>query len=183
MGNPFKKILGFFKALGRRLGGALVSVGKHISEEQFDYALAIARAAVDRFTDNANRRTWAVHEVQTKFGLSESLARVAVELAVHSLKQGEQRLFEQLDEVLTPETESNWVGGEGAAAPVLPDGPSGEPLTEEEAAAVVESSPFPAGEDEAGGPADEGSVTGEANSEPAGSEPAGAAVADPAQVF
>lgn len=150
MGNPFGKILGWLKALGRKLGGALVSVGKHITEEQFDYALMVARAAVDRFTDNANRRTWAVHEVQTKFGVSESIARMAVELAVHTLKRGEQKLFEELDELLTPETEGVVVT-------------TSLQLSEDEAKAVVEVSPLP--EDDGPGQANQ------AQAEPAAAEP------------
>lgn len=126
--NIFSKIGAFFKMIGKKLGGALVSVGKHITEAQFDAALAYAQQAVTMFTDNANRRTWVKHQLMQELHLSENMAGIALELAVHTLKQGEQKLFAELDDLLTPPSQET--DRETNPSPIQDQPPMGDPIAD-----------------------------------------------------
>lgn len=98
-------VVGFFKKLGKvfgKLGWVFSFMLKTFTEEQFDAALAIAREAVDKFSDNANRRTWVVHQLTTKLHLPESAARFLLEAVVQYAKRKEDDLFDKLDDILTP---------------------------------------------------------------------------------
>ncbi len=101
-GNSF---VGFFKKLGKvfgKLGWLLGFVLHTFTEAQFDAALTIAREAVDKFADNANRRTWVVHELTTRLHLPDSVARFLLEAVVQYAKRAEDDLFDKLDDILTP---------------------------------------------------------------------------------
>lgn len=140
--NIFSKIGAFFKMIGKKLGGALVSVGKHITEAQFDAALAYAQQAATMFTDNANRRTWVKHQLMQELHLSENMAGIALELAVHTLKQGEQKLFDELDDLLTPPSqETDRETNPSPTGDPIPTGDPTAPAQTSEPIAEPESEP------------------------------------------
>lgn len=51
-------------------------------------AVSIVRDAAERTADNPERRAWAVKELQAH-GLSENMARLAVEVAVARMKRAQ----------------------------------------------------------------------------------------------
>lgn len=113
-------IFGFFKRFGR-LGKLLAGLTSLFTEAQLDFAIAQARAAVDKFTggsnDNANRRTWLVFVLERELHLPPHLANLLAELAVTQLKHLEDEAFKKLDDVL--------VGSD--ATPVVDHPPSDQP--------------------------------------------------------
>jgi hypothetical protein len=79
-------IKSFFTGLGkllRKAANLAVEVG--ISDELLDLALSWVRVASTSFTDNAERREFVVKMLTSK-GIPESVARLAVELAVQLFK-------------------------------------------------------------------------------------------------
>lgn len=80
-----------FTGIGKLVARAFQSsVGRGLTDAVMDAALAYVRAAAGRFTDNAERREWAVDMLARKLHIPESLARVAIELAVQAWKAERQ---------------------------------------------------------------------------------------------
>lgn len=67
----------------RRIFGAL----RHsVSPALLAEALSLVQSAAEYFTENTERREWAVRELVTR-GIPESVARFVVELAVRQIKR------------------------------------------------------------------------------------------------
>jgi hypothetical protein len=81
--NPFKAIFGTLKGLVEKAFGLAKQSG--LTERAVSDALTFVKVAGDKFTDNAERREWVVKMLVSK-GLPESIARLAVELAVRLWK-------------------------------------------------------------------------------------------------
>ena len=87
--NPFPAIGRAFLGLGKGLLVALRFAEKHgLTDDLVQQAVAlVASAQVNAtLTDNAARREWVVSRLQTKAHLSESVARLTVELAIQQYK-------------------------------------------------------------------------------------------------
>lgn len=82
-------LIDFLVGIGRLLGKALGLVKSLVSEELLQQAIALVLQSAVELTDNASRREWAVQELISIAHVSESVARLAVELAVQSAKAGE----------------------------------------------------------------------------------------------
>lgn len=81
------KLFGFFSGLGRLLKRALTSATvRGLTDVVIQSALGYAKQAAVKFTDNAERREWAVAQVQRRCHVPEVIARMAVEMAVQLLK-------------------------------------------------------------------------------------------------
>ena len=87
---------GWLKAFGGLIKKALSLAGKVVPEETMVIALAFVREAAARYTDNAQRREWVVQQLQAR-GVPESIARLAVELAVRLFKAQLARSQTQLE--------------------------------------------------------------------------------------
>ena len=79
-------MFGWLSSVGRFLGKAIGRVRDTIPEPVLRFAIATAKEAANRYVDNTTRREWAVGQVRTTTGVSESVARLAVELAVQVVK-------------------------------------------------------------------------------------------------
>jgi len=80
-------MFGWFKKLGGWLGKAVGFVEKHVSDAHIELAVKWVKVARDTFTDNDKRRAFVV-KMLTEAGISENIARLAVELAVGLVKKG-----------------------------------------------------------------------------------------------
>ena len=77
----------FFKKLGALIKkGVLVAAEHGLTDDILKTALEWVRVAATQFTDNPTRREFVVKVLVTK-GVPESLARLAVELAVQLFKK------------------------------------------------------------------------------------------------
>lgn len=81
-------IVSFFKGIGHALAGAFGVVKKLVPEEMMIAGLELAKAAAVKEIDNAGRRAWVIGQLQAKFPIGESIARLVTELAVAQLKHG-----------------------------------------------------------------------------------------------
>jgi hypothetical protein len=81
-------LVDFFKGIGHLLAHAFAIVKKVVPEEQLAAGIALVRQAAQRFVDNAERRNWVIAQLQSRFHIPESIARLIVELAVQHVKQG-----------------------------------------------------------------------------------------------
>ena len=63
-----------------------VWISTHVTDKQREYAEYVVKEAALRFTDNNERREWAVKQIARRFQLPESLARWLVETAVTAIK-------------------------------------------------------------------------------------------------
>ena len=88
----------FVKKLGKGLKAAASRIFKSITDQQIDIAIAIVKAASLKFTDNAERREWAVTKVQSELRLPESLARWLIETAVVQVKEEVAQLLDEAGE-------------------------------------------------------------------------------------
>lgn len=80
-------ILGFFKAIGRGILKALQFAERHgLTDDLIDRALSLVTRAQLDFPDNDTRREWVVGQL-TSQKVPESVARLAIELAVQAYKQ------------------------------------------------------------------------------------------------
>ena len=80
-------ILRFFKAIGRGIARALqFAEARGLTDELVDLALSHVSKAQVRFLNSTDRREWVVAELM-KDRVPESVARLAVELAVSAFKQ------------------------------------------------------------------------------------------------
>lgn len=85
--NIFAKIGGFFAKFGKVVWSALEQAGiKGLTDEIVQEALAWAKVAAQQTLDNAGKREFVV-KMLTSRGIPESIARLAVELAVQLLKK------------------------------------------------------------------------------------------------
>lgn len=88
--NPFPAIGRFLLRFGALIGRAFTSAhARGFTDALIQRALPLVRDAADRFVDNAARREWVVQALVKK-GVPESLARLAVELAVQLYKDERQ---------------------------------------------------------------------------------------------
>ena len=86
--NPFTAIARAFAGLGRLITRALQSgFAPGLSDAVIDAALGYIRTAGAQFTDNTERREWVVQQLMAKMHLPESIARLAVELAIQLYKR------------------------------------------------------------------------------------------------
>ena len=79
-------LLGWFKKVGSLVKKALNIVADIVPEETLALALVWVRVAATKFVDNTERREWVVALLRGK-GIPESIARLAVELAVRVFKK------------------------------------------------------------------------------------------------
>lgn len=81
-------IVDFFRGIGHALAAAFGVVKKLVPEDAMISGLELVKEAALKFTNNEKRREWVVKALQKRFPLSESVARLIVELAVAQLKHG-----------------------------------------------------------------------------------------------
>lgn len=87
-------LVAFFKKLGALLKKGIIVAAEHgLNDDILKTALEWVRVAAVQFTDNPTRREFVV-KVLTSKGIPESLARLAVELAV-------QLFHKELDKIPT----------------------------------------------------------------------------------
>lgn len=80
-------ITSIFKAIGSNIVKAFKSaVVRGLTEQLVKQAKALITEAALKYVDSAPRREWAVGQLQAKTGVPESIARLAVELAVQAIK-------------------------------------------------------------------------------------------------
>ena len=77
---------GFFKRIGTLVKRALSVVQELIPEETLALAVVWVRVAASKYVDNTARREFVVNILVNK-GIPESIARLAVELAVQLAKR------------------------------------------------------------------------------------------------
>lgn len=86
--NPFTALGRALAGLGRLITRALQSSFAHgLNDAVIDAALGYIRTAAAQFTDNTERREWVVQQLMTHLKLPESIARLAVELAIQLYKR------------------------------------------------------------------------------------------------
>lgn len=84
--NLFKRIGAFFTKVGKLIWGALDAAGvRGLNDEVVALALIWVKEAAKTALDNAERREWVVRQLVAK-RVPESIARLAIELAVQLLK-------------------------------------------------------------------------------------------------
>lgn len=76
----------FLKSVGHIFQNIFTIIKKVVPEPVLELAIAKAQEAATKFVDNADRRAWAIGELMKVPGVSESVARLAVELAVQHIK-------------------------------------------------------------------------------------------------
>lgn len=77
----------FFAGIGRFLGRTFGIIRKVVPEDWLEQAIALARAAALSAMTNDEKREWVIAELDKRIpGISESTARLLVELAVKHLK-------------------------------------------------------------------------------------------------
>ena len=80
-------IMQFFSGIGRFLGRTFGILRKIVPEDWLAVAIALAKQAAVQFVDNDARRFWVIGELNKRIpGMTESTARLLVELAVKHLK-------------------------------------------------------------------------------------------------
>lgn len=77
----------FFKRIASFIERATKVVRQVVPEEILTAAVDYVRQAAGNLIDNSGRREWAVKQLQTRFHIGESVARLAVELAVQIVKR------------------------------------------------------------------------------------------------
>ncbi len=83
----FGSLGSFFKKIGKAVGEAFLTAGgRGLTDEVLSIALTWARVAANKAMDNAAKREFVV-EILVARGIPESIARLAVELAVQVLKK------------------------------------------------------------------------------------------------
>lgn len=76
----------FLHSVGHLFQNIFSIIKKVVPEQILELAIEKARVAADQFVDNSQRREWVIAELLHVPGVSESVARLAVELAVQHLK-------------------------------------------------------------------------------------------------
>ena len=80
-------LIDFFKALGRLAKRAFsVAQERGLTDDLIQMALGFVSQAAGELTDNDARREWVVQQLVQR-GIPESIARLAVELAVQLFKK------------------------------------------------------------------------------------------------
>ena len=88
--NPFPAIGRFLLRIGSLIGRAVTSAAvRGLKDKLVTKALLFVRQAAANFPDNMERREWVV-ALLVREGVPESLARLAVELAVQLYKDERQ---------------------------------------------------------------------------------------------
>ena len=89
--NPLKAIGRLFAGLGRLIAKAFTAAHRRgLTDAVVAHALGLAKQALGRFLESAERREWAVAQLRADLnGIPESTARLAVELAVQMIKDAE----------------------------------------------------------------------------------------------
>lgn len=85
----------FFSGLGKKLVLVSKFILKRIPDTHIDVAVGIIKTAAVKFIDNAARREWAVDQLVSELGVSESLARWLVETAVLQVKAETEELIDK----------------------------------------------------------------------------------------
>lgn len=88
-------ILDFFKSLGSKMKSVFNVIHKLVPDEQLDKAIDLAADAAKKFVDNEDRRNYVIMKLKNQFGVTESIARLLVELAVTHLKHGIDKVDEE----------------------------------------------------------------------------------------
>lgn len=79
---------GFFKKIGHVLQSIIEYAGGNgLTDELIQEALKWVKVAASKELDNSQRREFVVQILMSKFHIPESIARLAVELAVQALKK------------------------------------------------------------------------------------------------
>lgn len=79
-------VMDFFRGMGHFLSRTLTIVRKIVPEDLLLKAIALAQEAATKYTTNVARREYVLGQLMKIPGMSESLARLVVELAVQHLK-------------------------------------------------------------------------------------------------
>lgn len=83
----FKSIKNAFSSVGRSMWAALVAAGiRGLSKDVLDQAMALVRFTALKELNNTERRAYVIKVLMSR-GVPESVARLAVELAVQALKK------------------------------------------------------------------------------------------------
>lgn len=98
-------IVSFFKGIGHALAGAFGVIKKVVPEEMMVAGLEFVKAAALKELDNSGKRAWVVGQIQGRFKVGESVARLVTELAVTQLKHGVDVDIEKAEEAVTKPTE------------------------------------------------------------------------------
>ena len=81
-------VKGFFSGLGKLLHKALTSAFVDgLTDEVIKAAYEYAKVAATKLADNAEKREFVVKLLMSKFGLSENIARLGVELGYRLFKE------------------------------------------------------------------------------------------------
>jgi len=81
-------MFGWFKKLGSWLGKAVGFVETKVSDANIALAVQWVKVARDTIVDNDKRRAFVIGMLMKQSGMSESMARLLVELAVSLVKSG-----------------------------------------------------------------------------------------------
>ena len=76
----------FLKPVGRFVRKAAGYVEKYVTEENIQQALSLALIAASKFDTTEERREWVIKTLVAR-GVPESIARLALELAVQLIKK------------------------------------------------------------------------------------------------
>lgn len=79
-------IIGFFKGIGHALARTFGILRKLVPEDWLERAIELAKAAAVQIGENDARREWVIAELMKIPGMTDSTARLLVELAVKHLK-------------------------------------------------------------------------------------------------
>lgn len=86
----------FFKKVGKLIGSAFLAAGgRGLTDSVVALALIFVKEAAGKFTDNTEKREYVV-AILVKRGIPESIARLAVELAVSLFKK-------EIEKIPTPD--------------------------------------------------------------------------------
>lgn len=80
-------MFGWLFGVGKFLARVIGIVRDAVPEPVLRFAIDKATEAAVKFATNDERREWLVQELMDKTGISESVARLAVELAIQYLKK------------------------------------------------------------------------------------------------
>lgn len=76
----------FFKQFGHLFLKTFQIIKRIVPDEQLVEGIRIVKEASERFVENEARRAWAIAQLRSKLPISESVARLIVELAVQHIK-------------------------------------------------------------------------------------------------
>lgn len=88
-------IVSFFAGIGKLLGKALGLVRERITDEQLALALGYVKEQEDKAIDNAAKRNFVLTALMKVPGISESIGRLLIELAVNMIKKEAHELTDK----------------------------------------------------------------------------------------